>query len=253
MQTLAAAQSYASVLKKALTQSNPNYSKFVWVTYPTSNNGILSMGKSHSSKYDPLKQRICPTYTCLGLSEDLIDDPSNSALNNLVTFDAGDASSLQEDQVNKSVLNAALPSILNVIGLNLNSSRQKAVKMDLSFGGLVMREILPAEVRGYLDSIQPNPNASLTQRSVANQYRRKQLSIITKDIVIDKMKLTVEVISDNNFGVEAALEQKVGSIFGKDSTIKFQISKQGNRKYSIETTRPMIIARFYQNAKDLPE
>ncbi|MBX3244179.1 MAG: hypothetical protein KF685_06955, partial [Acidobacteria bacterium] len=80
-------QSYAKVLKKSLAKANPNYSRFLWVTYPTTNNGVLSMGSSKGARYDPLTQRICPTFTCLGLSESLIEGPSGLTVSNLVTLD----------------------------------------------------------------------------------------------------------------------------------------------------------------------
>ncbi len=211
------------------------------------------MGRSSRSQFDPLKDRICPTFTCLGLPETAADTPVGLKVNEWVTLDEGDASSLQDDEVKKAVIGAALPSIMQTIGIRLNANRQRAIKMDFSFGGLIMREILPAEIRGYLVSIQSNPNATLTQRSIARQFQANRLSLVTKDIVIDKMRMTIEVASVNDFGMEAALEEKVGSVLGKDSTLKVQIGKQGDRKYVIETTRPLIIARFYQNARDLPE
>lgn len=243
---------YYEVLKNAVSQADSDYREFVWVTYPTNNNGILSMGKSNGTKFKQGDSR-CPTFTCLGLSESLIDTPDGIKVNNFVTLRSGDSGAFNDAETKKSIIDATLPHFLNIIGLGFNSSRKRVVNLDFSFGSLTIREILPAEVIGYLTSIDNNPNATLTQRAISRLYRQRRLSIITKDIVIEKMSFSVEIINDNDLGIKAELDQKIGKVFGQDTTLKVEVSKFSDKKYKIETTRPLIIARFYQSAKDLED
>jgi hypothetical protein len=243
-------ESYPSIMKRAFNQMDSDFGKFVWVTYPTNNNGVLSMGRSRNDKYE-LGDSRCPTFTCMGLSETLIDDPNGIKINNMVTLNAGDPGILDNNETKQSIIDATLPHFLKIVGITLNSNRKQVVDLDFTFGSLIRREILPAEVIGYLDTIKDNPNATLTQKSLFRLYGQKQLSIITKDIVIEKMSFTISINNINNFGVGAELDQKVGKIFGQDTTLKVGITKVANNKYTLETTRPLIIARYYQNVKKL--
>jgi hypothetical protein len=245
-------QEYWKILKNAVSKNDENYKEFGWVSYPTNNNGVLSMGKSGGAKFN-LGQSRCPTFTCLGLSESLIDTPDGINVISFVTKTSGDASNLNNAETRKLIIDSTLPHFLKTIGIQLNLDRKKVINLDFSFGGLMMREALPAEVIGYLESIDSNTNATLTQQSISRLYRKEKLSIITKDIVIEKMSFSLEIVNINNFGVKAELDQKVGKVFGEDSTMKVEVSRFSDSKYKIETTRPLIIARFYQNAKDLKD
>lgn len=209
------------------------------------------MGSSPRSRYK-LTERICPTFTCLGLSEALLDAPSSLQEQNLITMDEGDASSIVDDKTKETLMALALPSFLRIVGLNFSTSQVRKAHLEVTFGSLIMREIVPAEVVAYIQSLESAAAITATQRLVLREYKRKHLSLVTKDIVIDKLSLAITTQRDSQSALDAALEEKAGKVFGKDSTLKLKVSKHTDGNFRIETTRPLIIGRLYQNAKDLP-
>jgi hypothetical protein len=218
---------------------------YTFSTYPVDNFGVAT---AYESKVDVSKQ-ICATWECLGIGDDAQVEKL-SAANKLrlvadgiqyASIGSGADLNLTADEKRSVGLKALLPKILQVLSISFDLSSAKEVTTDLSTGTITIRTLRRQKM---IDEINGPHGQSMEKAS----FDAGNLVLVYSDIVVSSMKINIKLDTKTNADLEAklsgSLTGKVGQVIGKDSSLGFKVDKAAKGDYTLETTKPLILAVY---------
>jgi len=236
----ASAQNYGKEVSKTWKQVleiKKQDGEYRWSGYPVDNFGLATF-------YDPPdpkkgwkdSDRICATWTCLGLKDNVpTNETDRLGLNGYAEVGKGSDVSLTTEQQKKLGIGLVLPSLAQVLKLNAALNWQKGVTTTLKLGPVAKRSVDRDKLRQFISS-SDNKNQTLKDAFAAGR-----LSYIAADIVATSIDLTIAVDKKANNSVALELD-KAAAALPKGASLKWEMTSDGKGNYHLVTTHPVIIA-----------
>jgi len=217
------------------------YKDFQWLPYPLDNYGV---GTAYSKSQDKF---LCDTFPCLGM--ETAPNPASSSeyerwikiINPTtnVTYSAigsGPSAEFTNQQKKKLLLQALVPKILSVIGVegDVNFDTQRDVTLQLAKGTL--RNLYAKPYLTYVTSLTSNADTY----GLLSAYQTRRLVVVTSDVVINEFVIKVDKTSQAGAGIKLKVGEQAKSDFA-GSGLNFTVSKSGTTHYIIKGNSPFIV------------
>lgn len=234
------AQDFSATMKSIFT--GPQYKGIQWLTYPLDNYGV---GTAYS---DRQKQFLCDTFPCLGLRPpDPLKDlapwlkVTDTATNTDYAAQAGGPpANLSSAKTKKLLIAAIVPKLLGVVGLNgsLDYSNDKTVT--IGFAKAYVRELFP---KPYLTKVTA---ATDDKYGVKQAYERRDLVVVTTDVIIEGLSIKVEPNSQLGTKLKATAGEGIRNFYGSSLNVEVDTSSKGT--YTVTSKSAFIVGiRARQN------
>jgi len=251
---------------KLMTQLNPNFKQYFWTVYPTGiwGLGTVMRGVKDDKKGDKIfknpSYQVMPNWNFFGITK----QPSTAQ--EMATF-AGvvqsysyldDTPGIPEQKMKlfrQRVLEFSLPSIKKLIGISANLDSTKDVTTVVSFAKLETRQLDTTKIKEYVEELQAKLNtnpSSLTsyQKRVLDLKRQKKLFLITRDVLISGITLSVKYTGKLTNKEDISLVETLNQYVGKDAKLSFAITKSNEGEYKIVINEPFVFARYGHNYEE---
>jgi len=232
---------YNKIMTQKIRQSlGEDYKTYQAFSYPTNNFGLAtSYTPQGESEAIDNRDFLCDMWNCLGVKDE--DIPGETApwlrMNGFAAVGGNGATiSLTETEQNDLTLGALLPDIFQVIGLTGKFNRQQVVNTKLQIGRAYPRLLRRSEMENYINAL-PDSN----RLKVA--FKSAKLLLIVGDVVIDQMKIVLDVDQTVGAALEAELAGKVGQIFN-NGKLEVKLGSTAQGEYTFEVTKPVIVMRL---------
>lgn len=233
LSTAGTAQDFSSSMKSVFT--GPQYKGFQWLTYPLDNYGV---GTAYSAQQ---KQFLCDTFPCLGLRPpdplkdlnpwiNVLDSATNT---NYAAQAAGPPANLSSAKSKKVLIAAVLPKLLSVVGLDgsLDYSNDKTVT--IGFAKAYVRELYP---KPYLTRVTSGTD---DKYGVRQAFERRDLVVVTADVVIEALSVKVEPNSKLGTKLKATAGEAVKDFSG--ASLNVQVDTSSKATYTVTSKSPFIV------------
>lgn len=244
----------------ALTACGPNYNKVMTTkisqalgedfeayqafSYPTNNFGLATAYTPQNGGTTPSDSDfLCDTWNCIGIADDKVptDPKTLLALNGFAAVGGdGGIISLTEKEQRDIALNVALPEIYKVINVAGGFEKGHVTNTTMTLGRAHPRKLRRKVMADHINKL---PASDPMKQAFVNG----DLVLVVADVVIDAMKVDVEVTSTGKQSLDAALGKDVGGAAGKvlgNAKLALKVTSSTDGKYSFEVSRPVIIKRL---------
>ena len=152
-----------------------------------------------------------------------------------VAVGTGGTITLSESKKNELALEFVVPSIANVIGINLGLDWAKTVTTDLTLGPAHIRRLRPDPMYSLIADL---PASSMMKRA----FTDGDLVLTVLDIVVDKMTVTLQVNRALNPSLDAQLKQKAMDWVGaSQSNLNVSLVQVTEDSYTLEIGQPVVV------------
>jgi hypothetical protein len=134
------------------------------------------------------------------------------------------------------VVGALLPEIFQLLKVSAGFNRKQISSTQLQFGGAHARKLRRSEMESYLNGLD-------STNAMKSAYDQGRLLLIVADVVVDAMKVTIEVDRTTGQALTAELTGKVGKIF-KNSRLELKLTSETAGQYTFEVSKPVIVMRL---------
>jgi hypothetical protein len=233
-----AANNYGKELTKEYRQAfdiKKDDGQYRWFGYAVDNFGVLTSYDPANSKSWKDSDRICATWTCIGVKQQ--DIPSDHTLrlniNNFADVGGGGAVTLDDTKKRSIVFSVILPQLASLLKLNGSVDWSKNVTTKMTFKNAYKRSINRDAFRKYLEKSD--------NKTLVDAFTAGRLSYIAADIVIEDVDVDMKIDGKLNASADATLTQ-AASIVSKDSSASLKIGTSGNGEYKIHIPGFVILA-----------
>ena len=221
--------SYGDAVGKALISAIvPANERSAWkpVGYPTDNFGIGTLydGKGAGSL-------LCATSTCLGLA-----DGKTETLRQAGYIEAGTGGSITLTDTQKQSLGLNLVlKLFAILNLTGKYDSSKSTIVDVTVSSATVRNLIKGKLSAHIESAPPTP-------ATKDAYDKRRIRAIASDIVVESLTTTVKIDNSADASVTATLDNGVGSVLAKDSSLGVSYTKGVSGNYVIKVSGPVIVA-----------
>jgi len=238
---------YADIMKQAIQSALgskgmygtlPN-NAYTWFQYPTNNFGIGTSFILPDSTSQPSEaNQQCAMWSCVGIANPPDSGTDALSLGGFADYgDNGGTVSLSQDQKCSITVNAVLPTVYNILNINGSISSSTHTKCDATLGQVYPR-VLKRDKFTALILAKPADDP------MRIAFTTGKLAVAVSDYLITSMKITIHVDKSTDAGLDAGLSSAVGKAIGKDAKVSFKVSGGTNGDYTLEITKPVIIATY---------
>ena len=204
-----------------------DFKKYHAFSYPTDNFGLITSFDGAAQAGD----QICATFSCVGRI------PANDRewLEVFGYADVGDGGviTLDEKTKKKIALQTILPKMWEVLEIAGGFSSETTTTTSLDLGPGHVRFLNKLKFKKFVDNLSADSEYKI-------KYANGDLTIVTSDVVLSKMTVTVEVSQETAINLDA----KVGLVGGNKGKLGFNLSKVGEGKYTLVVDHPVIVLRL---------
>ena len=230
---LSSCASYNSIMRKAVKNSlGKDFNSYSTFSYPTNNFGLITTFENELAS----ENQYCAMAACLD-GIDITKKEEWLNLGGLADVGEGGSIKLSEKKKNKISVDAVLPKLWDVLGIEGGIENEREVKTTLNIGTAHVRFLNKKKFEEYIDSLPDN-----------NKYKQKynlgSLVLIVSDVVVEYMSVKIEVSNKLKTELDAKIEagqitENIGKI---DLSVK--IEKISSGTYILTIDKPVIVLRL---------
>ena len=238
---------YAEIMKQAIQSvlgSKGMYGTlptdaYTWFQYPTNNFGIGTSFILPDSTSQPSEaNQQCAMWSCVGIANPPEGGSDALSLSGFADYgDNGGTVSLSQDQKCSIAVNAVLPTVYNILNINGSISSSTHTKCDVTLGQVYPRVLKRDKFTAFI-------LAKAADDSMRVAFTTGKLAVAVSDYLITSMKISIHVDKSTDAGLDAGLSSAVGKAIGKDAKVSFKVSGGTNADYTLEVTKPVILATY---------
>jgi hypothetical protein len=231
---------YSKIMTQKLRQSlGSDFKEYQTFSYPTNNFGLITVYTPPAEQQKPKDEDFfCDMWNCLGVKDENVpvDAQEWLRMNGFAAVGDGGAISLTENEKNDFVVGVLLPEIFQVLKLSAGFNRKQITGTQLQFGGAHARKLRRSEMESFLNGLD-------STNAMKSAYKQGRLLLIVADVVVDAMKVTIDVDRTTGQALAAELTGKVGKIF-KNSKLELKLTSETDGQYTFEVSKPVIVMRL---------
>lgn len=208
---------------------------FQWFAYPVDNFGVLTTYQPPSGKELTDSDRVCATWTCIGVDPSKIptDVVQFTTVDGYADSGQGMAIHLTNNKQGKAAISLLLNNLFKALTLNASVNLSKGVTVDLVADGIYKRSV---NMQRFQDYISSGPNGIVKTLWIGGQ-----LTYIGADIVAHNVKITLTVDVQKDASIAAQLNQAMGKL-GSGSTTGVTLSSSGSGQYVVQYPGFLVLA-----------
>ncbi len=167
-------------------------------------------------------KRIPANADSLMTPNEIIEAPCSPALNTTLQ--------LKRDNVYK----AFLPSIVSLFGFNAEVKDSLSRNATVNEMVICDRRIQEGAASNYIENLTQDP------LQIKRNYNNDNLIMVVKDVVIKKMKISIQAGSRLAAQLDVELKGKLTKVVGDSAALGVKLSKLKSRTYQLEITTPVV-------------
>jgi hypothetical protein len=233
---------YNAIMTKKITEAlGKDFERYQTFSYPTNNFGLATTYLSSDSTSEMRDEDFyCDSWDCIGAATKIPDDPKaeREMLGYAAVGGNGAAITLDEKTGNQLALNVVLPEVYDVLKISGGFDEKKMIHTVLEIGQAYPRVLRRPQMEAYLRKLPPSDRRK-------KAFDQGTLVIVVADVIVDHMRVTIEVDQSVQAALDAALKSPVPQLkVGKGAQVNVKPSRETNGKYTFDVTRPVIISRL---------
>jgi hypothetical protein len=234
---LAHAQSYGETLSsrwRSILQIQKQDGPYRWFGVPTDNFGVMTTYARPSGKQLTDADRICATWTCIGVESAMIptDESRFTTVKGFADSRMRSTFELANDKDGRAVTTLLLSNLFRTLAIDGPVSLSKSVKFDLRADEVYRRSLNVPKFQDYLKTASDSP--------MHNYWESGQLSYIGADIIARGLTLTISVAAVKDPLIHAQLIQAMARL-GTDGT-GVRVSSHWKDEYLIQFPGFLVLA-----------
>jgi hypothetical protein len=208
---------------------------FRWFAYPTDNFGVLTSYLAPPGSQLTDADRICATWTCLGVDPSKIpaDEVRFTSVAGIADSELRSSFELVNDQQGRAAVTLLLANLFNALAIDGPVTFSRDVRFDLRAVQVFKRSLNLSEFQDYLATAPASP--------IRDAWRSGRLTYIASDIVARDLQLTIEVDPHADPLMVAQISRAMAKL-GRDGISGIRISSPWKGGYVVQFSGFMVLA-----------
>jgi hypothetical protein len=215
-----------------------DYKGYQWLNYPINNFGIGTAYKGNKGKIDK-RNFLCATFSCLGKpvpkEETQLLHLGNPPDDAYADVGCGGLLDTKIAQKKDTVLNAVLPQIFGIIGINFSAGKSGKMTAEIKSATMCARQLQQQKMVDYINGL------TVDKFGMKRALDQGKLVLVVGDVVIKTMTITVKADSNLKVGIDGKLKGQPEKLFGENANFGVKVSREGESDYSLTITEPVIV------------
>lgn len=206
-----------------------------WFGYPANSFGVMTLYSAPSGKQLTDADRICATWTCLGVDPARIpsDEFPFTTVNGFADTRLRSPFELANNKEGRAAVSLLLSNLFRALEVDGPVNLSKTVTFDLRASQVYRRSINPARFRSFLES-PSNPR-------VRNAWNSGQLTYIGSDVVARGLRLTINVDPATDPAIDAQFTRAIAKL-GRDGASGVLLHRAWHGTYVVQFSEFVVLA-----------